>query len=50
MSIWIRLSTKTLTNGTQVGMTKSGLKEWQRLMPFLGGDQEIIPVVSALNT
>lgn len=49
MSIWIREFTKTLTNGTQVDMTGSGLKVWQRLTPFLDGDQGIIRVVSALE-
>lgn len=50
MSIWIREFTTTLTNGTQVDMTRLGLKVWQRLTPFSGGDQGIIHVVSALNT
>lgn len=49
MSIWIRKFTKTLTNGTQVDTIGSGLKVWQRLTPFLGGDQGTIRVVSALE-
>lgn len=48
MSIWIRIFTKILTNGTQVDMIRSGLKVWRRLMPSWGGDQGIILVVSTL--
>lgn len=49
MSTWIREFTKTLTNGTQVDMTRSGLKVLRRLTPFLVGVQGIIHVVSALE-
>lgn len=46
---WIRKFTQNLTSGTQVDTTRSGLKVWQRLMPFLGGDQGTIRVVSDLH-